>query len=94
MLKETPGSSLPKENAGWVRISKPGLKTSTLYLVYKMALLPTKLGLPTKVAPLPWIVRALLIVVSQPPLISVAPSTLIDRPGVMLIVSAPRLPLA
>jgi len=39
-------------------------------------------------------VRASLIVVSQPPLISVAASTLIARPGVMLIVSAPRLPFA
>ena len=53
-----------------------------------------KLGLPTRVAPLPWMVSSSLIVVSQPPASAVASSTWIARPGVMLIVSASRLPLA
>ena len=94
MLREIPGSTLPKENAFWVRKSKPGLKTSTLVLVWRVPPLPTKLGLPTRVAPLPSMVKASLIVVSQPPGSAVASSTLIARPGVMLIVSASRLPLA
>ena len=53
-----------------------------------------KLGLPTRVAPWPSIVRVSLIVVSQSLVAAMASSTLIARPGVRLIVSGPTVLLA